>query len=133
MYRKLTDKAMKQKLNYLLPYFGLFTSFGTIFCCALPALFVLLGAGAVFASITATFPQMIFIAEHKDYFFLFAGIILSANAFMRYKNRNAPCPIDPLQAKACKHLKKINDVIFWFSICLFLIAFFVSYLLIFFI
>ena len=119
----------KEKSNYFLSYFGLFTSLGTIFCCALPALFVLIGAGAVFASITATFPQMIWIAEHKKYFFIFAGIILSANFFLRYKNRNSSCPIDPAQAKSCTNLKKISDIIFWSSVTLFLIAFFVSYLL----
>ncbi len=35
----------------LLGYLSLFSSLGTLLCCALPALFVLLGLGATVASI----------------------------------------------------------------------------------
>ena len=57
-------------------FISLFTSLGTLFCCALPALFVLLGAGATFASLTNTFPQLIWIATHKHMVFILAGVFL---------------------------------------------------------
>lgn len=60
----------------LLSFVGLFTAVGTLFCCALPALFVLLGAGAAFAGLTRTVPQLIWVAENKDWFFAIGGISL---------------------------------------------------------
>lgn len=39
-----------------LPTLSLFTSVGTLLCCALPALLVTLGAGAVFASLVKQCP-----------------------------------------------------------------------------
>ena len=43
----------------------LFASSSTLICCALPALFVLLGAGATFASLVNFFPQLIIISQYK--------------------------------------------------------------------
>ena len=38
----------------ILGYLALFTSFGTLLCCALPLLFVLLGLGATVASVVSS-------------------------------------------------------------------------------
>lgn len=119
---------MKKFFDSCLSCLSLFTSFGTLFCCALPTLFVLLGAGAVFAGLSASIPQLNWISEHKNFIFIFAGSMISLNLILRFRNRNAACPSDPKMAKSCGRLKKISDVIFYISVTFFLIGFSFSYL-----
>ena len=52
-------------MKHLVAFASLFSSVGTLFCCALPALFVTLGAGASFASLTSAVPQLIWFGENK--------------------------------------------------------------------
>ena len=40
---------MIKNKSLIAPYLSLFTSFGTVFCCALPSLLVSIGMGAAFA------------------------------------------------------------------------------------
>lgn len=119
---------MKKFFNSTLSYLSLFTSFGTLFCCALPTLFVLLGAGAAFAGLSSAFPQLDWIAEHKNFIFIFAGSMISLNLLLRFRNRNAACPNDPKMAKSCGRLKKISNVIFYVSVVFFVIGFSFAYL-----
>lgn len=95
--------AMRQKTFAI---FSLFTSFGTLICCALPALLVALGAGAVLAGLVAHVPQLIWLSEHKTALFAVAGAILALVGLVRYATRNAPCPVDPAMAKACAQAPK---------------------------
>ena len=57
--------------SLLLPSLSLFTSLGTLFCCALPALFVVLGAGAVLAGILSSAPFLIVLSKYKVLLFFF--------------------------------------------------------------
>src|SRR3989338_10344631 len=120
---------MKKFFDSFLSFLSLFTSFGTLFCCALPTLFVLLGAGAAFAGLSASFPQLEWISDHKNFIFIFAGSMISLNLILRFKNRNATCPTDPKLAKSCCKMRKISDVIFYISVTFFLIGFSFAYLL----
>jgi hypothetical protein len=45
---------------------SLFTSFSTLICCALPALLVALGAGAVLSTLVSHVPQLVWVSEHKQ-------------------------------------------------------------------
>ncbi len=46
------------KRSALLSYFSLFTSFGTLLCCALPSLLVLFGLGASVVSMLSFLPWL---------------------------------------------------------------------------
>ena len=46
-------------------FFSLFASSSTLICCALPSLFVVLGAGASFASLLTIFPFLIVLSKYK--------------------------------------------------------------------
>jgi len=87
-------------------YLSLFTSTGTILCCALPALLVSLGLGASFAGLVGAFPQIIWLSENKIFVFLISGSLILISSLLTYLNRNAPCPIDPKKALACKVSRK---------------------------
>jgi hypothetical protein len=106
----------------------LLTSFSTLFCCALPALFVTLGAGAVLAGIVSNVPQLVWLSEHKVALFVFAGIMLTVSGIMRYTSRNAPCPLDAEQAKACTKLRKISLWVYIASLAIYATGFFFAFI-----
>jgi mercuric ion transport protein len=53
----------------VLGYLSLFTSFGTLLCCALPSILVLVGLGATVASVLSSVPWLVTISRHKDWVF----------------------------------------------------------------
>ncbi len=115
---------MKKFLDFL----TLFASSSTLFCCALPALLVALGAGSVAASLFSSVPGYAFIATHKIEIFIFAGVMLTLGGILQYRARNMACPIEPKQAKACKSGRKWSKRIYFFSLTLYLIGGFMAFI-----
>jgi hypothetical protein len=114
--------------NIVLEVLTILSSFSTLLCCALPALLVSLGAGAVLASLVTAVPQLVWISEHKIPLFAFAGAMLVLSGVSTYRNRNAPCPADPPQAKSCLRLRRVAARIFYLSSILYVIGFFFAFL-----
>jgi len=112
----------------ILPSLSLFTSLGTLLCCALPALFVTLGMGAALAGFVSTVPWITAISEYKIWVFAIAGVLLILSAVLQWRARNAPCPADPLKARACARLRKISWGILFFAIFVYLTGFFFAFL-----
>lgn len=110
------------------PLFGLFTSMGTLVCCALPALFVTLGMGATLAGLVSSAPWLVALSEHKVTVFTVAGLLLSLAAFLQWRARYAPCPADPAQARVCLRLRRLNIVILAFSILIYGTGFFFAFI-----
>ena len=110
-----------------LSYLSLFTSGGTLICCALPALLVGLGAGAVMVSLVSSVPQIVWFSEHKLGVFIFAGIMLSISGFLQWKARSLPCPSDKALAELC-HKTRVNSLrVYYFSVTVFLIGGFMAF------
>jgi len=105
------------------------SSFSTLLCCALPALLVSIGAGAVLASFVSVVPQLVWVSEHKILLFVLAGFMLVLSGISSYRNRGAPCPADPVKAKSCLRLRSWSARIFYLSSVLYLIGFFFAFLL----
>jgi hypothetical protein len=105
------------------------SSFSTLVCCALPAALVSIGAGAALASVVAAAPQLVWLSEHKVPLFAFAGLMLGLSGASAYRNRNAPCPADPTQAKSCMRLRRWSARIFCLSAAVYLVGFFFAFLL----
>ncbi len=112
----------------LLPTLSLFTSMGTLVCCALPALLVTLGMGAALAGFVGSVPWITGISEYKEWVFAGAGIMLALSAYWQWRGRYAPCPADPVKAKACLRLRKISVGILIFSILIYSTGFFFAFL-----
>lgn len=89
-------------------FLGLFTSFSTLICCALPALFVTLGLGGVVVGLTSSFPFLITLSLYKDWAFGISLVLLLFSAAYIYWSRNLPCPIDPVERQACQRARKIS-------------------------
>lgn len=112
----------------VLPTLTLFGSFGTLLCCALPALLVSLGAGAAMIGLVSAVPQLVWLSEHKVPLFIFAGLMLLLSGISRYLARNAPCPIDPAQAKACMRMRRVSLWVFLFSLIMYATGFFFTFI-----
>jgi len=107
---------------------ALFTSLGTLMCCALPALFVSLGAGAALAGLVTAVPQLVVLSEHKDIVFAAAGVMLLIAAGLRYHARNAPCPADPKLAATCRRMRNVSGAILYLAIAVYLVGFFFAFI-----
>ncbi len=107
---------------------SLFMSAGTLVCCALPALFVTLGAGAVLAGIVSSAPWLIALSEYKVWTFSISGATILVSGFMILRSENISCPVDPAQAAACTNLKKTTKWIYWSSVSLWCVGFFFAFL-----
>ncbi len=112
----------------ILPSLSLFTSVGTLICCALPALLVTLGMGAALAGFIGAAPWITVISEHKNIVFTGAGLLITLAAFMQWRARNAPCPADPARAKACTRLRRTSWIILGFAVFLYVTGFFFAFI-----
>ena len=101
---------------------SVFTSSGTLICCALPALLVSLGAGATLAGLVSTFPQLIWLSEHKLAVFSLAGLMLAGAGFLQWRARFLPCPADPKLAAACTRTRRVSQWIYGVSVAIYLIG-----------
>jgi len=115
--------------SLLLPSLSLFTSLGTLFCCALPALFVVFGAGAVLAGLLSSAPFLIALSKYKVLLFFISGFLIIVSGYLIWSNKNAPCPADPLKAKACKRLRIASLIIYFFSATIYAIGFFFAFII----
>ena len=113
----------------ILEFLTIFSSFSTLICCALPAALVSLGAGTVLASVVTAVPQLVWLSEHKVQLFVLAGVMLALSGVSAYRNRNAPCPTDPAQAKSCIRLRRWTARIFHVSAAMYVIGFLFAFVL----
>jgi len=121
-------QKVKSNTSGLVSTLALFGSFGTLLCCALPALLVSLGAGAAVIGLVSAVPQLIWLSEHKVSLFIFAGITIVISGMLRWLNRNAPCPADPAQAKTCLRLRKLSAWIFYGSLAMYATGVFFAFI-----
>lgn len=111
-----------------LPMLSLCTSVGTLLCCALPALLVTLGMGAAMAGFVTAVPWVTALSDYKPLVFTVSGVLLLFATIMQWRARNAPCPSDPSQAKACTLLRRVSWFMIGFSIVVYVIGFFFAFL-----
>jgi hypothetical protein len=116
-----------------LSYLSLFTSIGTLLCCALPSLLVLFGLGATVASILSEAPWLVSLSHHKNWVFTVAGTLIASDVVYVYvvaprlQARVGAC--DPNDPSACSNASRFSRFVLWCSATLYLIGCFSAYLL----
>jgi len=120
---------MNIQRSYLSSWFSLFTSMGTLVCCALPALFVSIGAGAALAGLISAAPSLVWLSEYKGVVFGFCAFMLVISGYMQWQNRYAPCPVDPALAAACTKTRRVSLGIYLASVAIFVIGAFFAFVL----
>ena len=107
---------------------SLFASTGTLVCCALPALLVALGMGAVVAGLVSNVPGLVWISQYKVAVFIVAGLSILFAGIARYHSGLQSCPVDSIRARACGRLRWVSAVIYWASAVFYLIGFYFAFL-----
>lgn len=122
-------KALKENRFFVnfLSWLGLFGSFGTLVCCAIPSTLVLLGFGATLASFLGNFPQLIWLSENKAYVFGFSFFMLILTYFGQTYAETQSCPID--KKENCETAKNWSKIIFRISVFINLLGTFYAFVL----
>ena len=123
----MTETADVRPPSVLPATLSLFTSLSTLICCALPAMLVSLGMGAVMAGLIETVPQITWLGQYKVWVFAVAGIVLAASGYWQWRARLMPCPADPAKAKACQRLRRISWGLWGISVAALLIGAFFAF------
>jgi hypothetical protein len=99
-------------------WLSLLASSGTLVCCALPALLVMLGAGAALSGLVSAVPQIVWLSEHKGWVFGTASVLMLAGGVLQWRNRSAPCPLDPQLRDACLRTRRWSLAVYGVSLAL---------------
>ena len=103
-------------------FVSLFASSSTLICCALPAIFVALGAGASFASLVSTFPFLIVLSQYKIYISFIALTMLAIAGIINYRTYFMPCPADPELGRLCLQTRQRSRMLYYLSSAIFIFA-----------
>lgn len=114
-------------MKWLSGYLSLFASSATLVCCALPALFVALGMGAVLAGFVSHVPQVVWLSEHKVWVFSVAGMLLTLNTVVRIWNRSQVCEIGTSTTAVCQTTRDYSGWVHWIAVALFVAGGFFAY------
>jgi len=117
-----TDGMTESRGGLWSSFVSLFASSSTLVCCAIPALLVALGAGAALSSFVSIFPQVVWLSEHNEALFGFAGLMMIGSGALQWRNRSAPCPIDPALRDACLKTRKTASYVYAASVVMYLIG-----------
>jgi mercuric ion transport protein len=120
----------RTRRSALLSYFSLFTSLGTLLCCALPSLLVLFGLGASVASMLSFLPWLVTLSRHKKWTFAISGLLIVLAFVNIYviapRLRAKTC--DPGDS-ACDDASRASKIVLWMSAAIYAGGFFVAYVL----
>lgn len=115
-----------------LGYISLFSSLGTLLCCALPTLLVFFGLGATVAGVLSAAPWLVALSHHKAWVFALAGLLIGLNFVYVYalaprlKSTIEAC--DP-ESAACGQASRLSRMVLWLSAGVYTIGFFVAFIL----
>ena len=105
-------RAVTQQ-SRLLDWLTLFSSLGTLLCCALPSLLVLV-LGATVASFLSALPWLVTLSRHKVSVFAVSGLLIVGNLLYvsqmapKLRARGQACPPDG--ASACKTASRASHL-----------------------
>ena len=117
-----SDAGAVQRQGLASAWLALLASSSTLVCCALPALLVALGAGAALSTLVSAVPQLVWISEHKTPVFIAAAVLMGVGGWVQWRNRTAPCPIDPALRNACLRTRRFSARLYLFSLAMLLVG-----------
>ena len=125
--------TQQRRTSGVLSYLSLFTSFGTLLCCALPSLLVLLGLGATVASFLSAVPWLVALSRHKVWVFAVSGLLIAANLLYVYaiaprlQSAGGTCPAD--SPDACATASRFSRIVLWVSAAIYVVGVFSAFVL----
>jgi len=108
---------------------ALLASSATLVCCVLPAVMVSLGAGAAVVGLITTFPQLIWLSEHKAAVLGIATALLVISGLLLAWARRLPCPLDSDLGRKCMRLRRSGARLYVVSAGLLILSSVVAFVL----
>ncbi len=116
-------RGVKEKV---ISFLALFTSTGTLLCCALPASLAAIAGGSAVVGLMSTFPWLAPLSQHKGWIFLVAGVMIGFNALLAFRPKGTvACAITG--GKGCEVAGSFSRVMLWTSIVVYAVGVFMSY------
>lgn len=125
------DDSVASRPTSVSAYAALFASLTTLFCCALPALLVLLGFGLTSVLIFFTaIPGWEYFGAYEMWYFAVSGGLLAAGFYLAYfhqapRSQNCEFSEDGTES-ACTTATRRNRKILWLSLALYSLAWVVN-------
>jgi len=118
-----TGPTWKQKLS---SYLALFTSTGTLLCCALPSALAALAGGSAVMSMVSTFPWLVPLSQNKEWIFLGSGLMIVLTAFLIYRPKGkVACSVTG--GEGCAVAGRFTRGMFWTSAGIYAVGSFFAY------
>lgn len=117
------NRLLQKSVSYL----GLFTSLGTLVCCAIPSTLVLLGLGASLSGFLGEFPQLIWLSENKGLVFTVSFTMLFLSFASQKYAENLSCPID--KKADCESTRKWSKPLLYVTLVINIVGAFYAFLL----
>lgn len=123
---KPDNQTWKQKAS---SFFALFTSTGTLICCALPAAVAAFAGGAAVTSMVSTLPWLVPLSANKEWIFLGSGIMLIISGILVYRPKGKMvCTITG--GEGCDVAGRFTKIMFWSSVIIYSIGTFFAFALV---
>ncbi|MBN4081116.1 hypothetical protein JYT44_01995 [Caldithrix abyssi] len=117
------DDIIKQNI---VNFFALFTSTGTLLCCALPAAIAAVAGGAAVGTFVTTFPWLIPISQHKGWIFLASGLLIGVSSILTLRPQSQlACSITG--GKGCEVAGRFSKFMLWGAVAIYGTGVFFSY------
>lgn len=121
----VTSHSWKQKATSFL---ALFTSTGTLLCCALPAAIATTAGGSAVVSLLSTFPWLAPLSQYKIWLFIGAGLMIVVSSILIYRPKGkVACSITG--GEGCEVAGKFQKFMLWAAVIIYLIGVFFAYAL----
>ncbi len=110
-------------------FIALFTSTGTLLCCALPATIAALAGGTAVGALIDIFPWLIPLSRYKEGVFLTAGLLIFLSGVLTLRPRGkVACAITG--GRGCEWAGRWTKAVFWLSVMIYLGGVFFAYALV---
>ena len=117
------DQSWKQKLS---SYLALFTSTGTLLCCALPSAVAAIAGGSAVVSMIGAFPWLVPLSQNKEWIFLGSGLMILLTALLIYRPKGkVACSVTG--GEGCEVAGRFAKVMFWASAGVYVVGAFFAY------
>lgn len=109
-------------------YLALFTSTGTLVCCALPSALAAIAGGSAVASLVSTVPWLVPLSQAKEWIFLGAGVMIVLSGLLTYDPKGkVACTI--AGGEGCAVAGRFTKWMFWMSAGIYVVGGFFAYAL----
>lgn len=116
-------RGVKEKV---ISFLALFSSTGTLICCALPASLAAIAGGSAVVGLMSTFPWLAPLSQNKGWIFLVAGVLIAFNALLSFRPKGAvACAITG--GKGCEGAGSFSKGMLWISSVVYTVGVFMSY------